>query len=95
MSGVSKTVRQALPDPVRQWQSAADRYINSIVEKIESFLDDTRPKIAAKLDKFAHDTTSLFKVPPTRIAISRSSEDISGLDAKQYRLEVEGTSTLR
>jgi phosphatidylethanolamine N-methyltransferase len=91
MSGVSKTVRQALPDPVRQWQSAADQYINSIVEKIEDFLDDIKPKIAAKTDAFAQDMTSLFKMSPARITISRPSQDMSGLDAKQYKLEVEGT----
>lgn len=91
MSGVSKTVRQALPDPVRQWQSAADRYINSIMEKIEKFLDDTRPKIAAKFSTFAQGVTGLFNISPRRMTIRGASQDMSGLDPKQYKLEVEGT----
>ena len=91
MSGVSKTVRQALPDPVRQWQSAADRYINSVVESIEKFLDDTRPKVAARFDGFFQSSTSLLKAYPTRITIGRSSHDMTDLDAKQYKLEVQGT----
>lgn len=91
MSGVSKTVRQALPDPVRQWQSAADQYINSMMEKIEKFLDDTRLKIAAEFSTFAQRVTGVFNISPRRITISRSSQDMSGLDPKQYKLEVEGT----
>lgn len=90
MSGVSKTVLQALPGPVRQWQSSADKYIDSIVESIEQFLDTARPKVAANVDTFVQDTTSLLKAYPTRIPVSRT-QDISGLDAKQYKLEVEGT----
>ena len=91
MSGVSKTVRQALPGPVRQFQTAADKYIDSIVESIEHFLDSARPKIAANVDTLVQDTTGLLKTYPTRIPISHSSQEISGLDAKQYKLEVEGT----
>jgi phosphatidylethanolamine N-methyltransferase len=91
MSGVSKTVRQALPDPVRQWQSAADEYLNSTMEFIEKFLDNASPKVAATVDAFVKDTTSLFKSYPTRIPVSGRSSETSGLDPKQYKLEVEGT----
>ncbi|KAG9378388.1 Phosphatidylethanolamine N-methyltransferase [Pyrenophora tritici-repentis] len=93
MSGVSKTVRQALPDPVRQWQSAADQYINTTVESIEAMLDRARSKFAGSVDTFVNDTTSLFKSYPARIPISRHhSEDLSGLNLKQYKLEIEGTT---
>lgn len=91
MSGVSKTVRQALPDPVRQWQSAADEYLNSTMEFIEKFLDSARPKVAASVDAFVKDTTSLLKSYPTRIPVTGRSSEPSGLDSKQYKLEVEGT----
>jgi hypothetical protein len=68
VSGVSKTVRQALPSPVRDWQSAADDYLNSTVEYIEDFLDHARPKLAAGMENSlqglpnAHNSPS----PPTR-----------------------------
>jgi phosphatidylethanolamine N-methyltransferase len=84
-------VRQALPDPVRQWQSAADEYLNSTVEVIESFLDSARPKLAAGVDTFVKDTTALFKSYPARISITRLPQDLAGLDPKQYKVEIEGT----
>ncbi|KAF1944310.1 phosphatidylethanolamine N-methyltransferas-like protein [Clathrospora elynae] len=91
MSGVSKTLRQALPDPVRHWQSAADGYLNSIVEFIEDLLDSAKPKLAAGVDTFVRDTRALFKSYPARISITRLPQDLAGLDPKQYKLEVEGT----
>lgn len=94
VSGVSKTLRQALPDPVRRWQSAADEYINSSVEFIENVLDHARPKLAAAVETFVRDTTALFKSYPARISVSRVSPDLAGLDPSQYKLKVEGTPSL-
>ena len=91
MSGVSKTLRQALPSPVRNWQSAADDYLNSTVEFIEELLDNARPKLAAGVDTFFKDTTALFKSYPARISITRLPSDLAGLDPKQYKLSIEGT----
>jgi phosphatidylethanolamine N-methyltransferase len=91
VSGVSKTVRQALPSPVRDWQSAADDYLNSTVEYIEDFLDHARPKLAAGMENIVKDTTALFKAYPTRITVPRLPQDLAGLDPKQYKLDVEGT----
>jgi phosphatidylethanolamine N-methyltransferase len=91
VSGVSKTVRQALPSPVRDWQSAADEYLNSTVEFIEDFLDHARPKLAAGMETIVKDTTALFKAYPTRISVTRLPQDLAGLDPKQYKLDVEGT----
>jgi phosphatidylethanolamine N-methyltransferase len=91
MSGVSKTLRQALPDPVRQWQSTADGYLNSTVEFIEDLLDSAKPKLAAGVDTFVKDTRTLFKSYPGRMSISRHSQDISAFDPKQYKIEIEGT----
>ncbi|KAF2829514.1 phosphatidylethanolamine N-methyltransferase [Ophiobolus disseminans] len=90
-SGVSKTVRQALPSPVRNWQSTADDYLNSGVEFIEDLLEHARPKLAAGVEIIFKDTTALFKSYPTRISISRVPQDLAGLDPKQYNLEIEGT----
>lgn len=93
VSGVSKTVRQALPSPVRNWQSAADEYLNSAVEFIEDMLEHARPKLAAGVETIVRDTSALFKTYPTRISITRLPQDLAGLDPKQYKLEVEGTPT--
>lgn len=90
-SGVSKTVRQALPSPVRNWQSAADDYINSTVEFIEELIDNARPKLAAGVDTFFKDTTALFKSYPARISITRLAPDLAGIDPTQYKIEIDGT----
>jgi phosphatidylethanolamine N-methyltransferase len=76
---------------VRNWQSAADDYVNSAVELIEDFLEHARPKLAAGVETIMKDTTALFKTYPTRISITRVSQDLAGLDPKLYKLEIEGT----
>ncbi|PVH94619.1 phosphatidylethanolamine N-methyltransferas-like protein [Periconia macrospinosa] len=90
-SGVSKTLMQALPSPVRNWQSAADEYLNSTVEFIEELVESARPKLAAGVDTFVKDTTALFKAHPTRISITRLAPDLAGVDPTQYKLELEGS----
>ncbi|KAF1972090.1 phosphatidylethanolamine N-methyltransferas-like protein [Bimuria novae-zelandiae CBS 107.79] len=89
-SGVSKTLRQALPSPVRNWQSAADGYLNSTVEFIEEVIESARPKLAAGVDTFFKDTTALFKSYPARISITRLEPELAGVDPREYRLEIEG-----
>jgi phosphatidylethanolamine N-methyltransferase len=90
-SGVSKTLRQALPSPVRKWQSAADDYLNSTVEFVEELLEHAKPRLAAGVDTIVKDTTALFKSYPARVSITRLPSDLAGLDLKQYKLEIEGT----
>ncbi|KAF1955817.1 phosphatidylethanolamine N-methyltransferas-like protein [Byssothecium circinans] len=89
-SGVSKTFRQALPSPVRNWQSTADDYLNSTVEFIEEFIDTAGPKLAAGMDTFVKDASAIFKAHPTRITIARVAPDLAGIDPTQYRLEIIG-----
>lgn len=90
-SGVSKTLRQALPSPVRNWQSAADEYLNSTVEFIEEVIESARPKLAAGVDTFFKDTTALFKSHPARVSITRLAPELAGVDPTQYKLEIEGS----
>jgi phosphatidylethanolamine N-methyltransferase len=90
LSGVSKTLRQALPSPVREWQSAADDYINSAIEFVEDMLEKARPRFAAGMDH-VKDKTALFRLYPTRIHTVRPSANLTGLNRSQYRLEIEGT----
>lgn len=90
-SGVSKTFRQALPSPVRDWQSAADEYLNSTVEFIEEVIESARPKLAAGVDTFFKDTTALFKSYPARVSITRLSPELAGVDPTEYKIEIEGS----
>jgi len=90
-SGVSKTLRQALPSPVRNWQSAADEYLNSTVEFIEDLVESSRPKLAAGVDTFFKDTTALFKSYPARISITRLAPELAGVDPRKYKIEIEGS----
>ncbi|KAF2727628.1 phosphatidylethanolamine N-methyltransferas-like protein [Polyplosphaeria fusca] len=90
-SGVSKTFRQALPSPIRNWHTAADGYLNSTAEFIEDMIETARPKLAAGVDTFVRDTTALFKSYPARISITRLAPDLAGFDPKQYKVEVVGT----
>jgi phosphatidylethanolamine N-methyltransferase len=76
---------------VRDWQSAADDYLNSTFEYIEDFLDHARPKLAAGVENIVKDTTALFKTHTTRISVTRLPRDFDGLDSKQYKIEIEGT----
>lgn len=76
---------------MRNWQSAADDYVNSTVEFIEDLLEHARPKLAAGYETIVKDTTALFKTYPARISITRVPQDLAGLDPKQYKLEIEGT----
>jgi phosphatidylethanolamine N-methyltransferase len=91
MSGVSKTFRQSLPSPIRNWHTAADGVLNSTAEYIEEILENARPKLAAGVGTFVTDTKALFQSYPARISITRLSEDLAGLDPKDYAVEVEGT----
>jgi phosphatidylethanolamine N-methyltransferase len=90
-SGVSKTLRQALPSPIKNWQTAADTVLNSTAEFIEDFLESARPKLASGVEHFFKDTTALFKSYPARISITRLSPDLAGVNPGDYRVEVQGT----
>ncbi|KAF2121347.1 phosphatidylethanolamine N-methyltransferase [Lophiotrema nucula] len=92
-SGLSKTLRQAMPSPIRNWHTAADGYLNSTAEFIEELIESARPKLAAGVDSFVRDTTALFKSYPARIQITRLAPDLAGFDPKDYKVEVEGTRT--
>ncbi|KAH7130120.1 phospholipid methyltransferase-domain-containing protein [Dendryphion nanum] len=92
-AGLSKTLRQSLPSPIRNWHSAADGVFNSTTEFIEELLETARPKLAAGVGSFVKDTTALFKSYPARIQITRISPDLAGIDPKAYSIEVEGTLT--
>jgi phosphatidylethanolamine N-methyltransferase len=90
-SGLSKTLRQSLPHPIRNLHTAADGVLHSTAEFIEDLLETARPKLAAGVETFFKDTTALFKSYPARVSITRLSPDLAGLNPKDYHIEVEGT----
>lgn len=93
-SGLVKSLKRSLPDPLWQWQGSVDKMLAETLDSVEDFVDAARPKIAAGMSLIVKDSTALFK-HPTRISITRLAPDIAGYDPKDYSLEIEGTSASR
>lgn len=89
-SGLSKTLRQSLPSPIRQWQGSVDRVLEETVDVVEDFIESARPKLAAG-GTFVRDTTALFKHYPARISITRLASDLANHNPKDYSIKIEGT----
>ncbi|KAL9611251.1 MAG: hypothetical protein Q9167_004105 [Letrouitia subvulpina] len=88
-SGLVRSLKRTLPDPLRQWQGNVDKMFAETLDSVEDFVDAARPKIAAGISTFVKDSTALFK-HPTRISITRLAPDIAGYNPKDYFLEIEG-----
>ncbi|KAI4095822.1 MAG: hypothetical protein LQ348_006996 [Seirophora lacunosa] len=93
-SGLVKSLKRSLPDPLWQWQGNVDKMLAETLDSVEDFVDAARPKIAAGMSLIVKDSTALFK-HPTRISITRLAPDLAGYDPKDYSLEIEGTSASR
>ncbi|KAL8894940.1 MAG: hypothetical protein Q9207_008360 [Kuettlingeria erythrocarpa] len=93
-SGLVKSLKRSLPDPLWQWQGSVDKMLAETFDSVEDFVDAARPKIAAGMSLIVKDSTALFK-HPTRISITRLAPDLAGYDPKDYSLEIEGTSASR
>ncbi|KAL8925788.1 MAG: hypothetical protein Q9208_003285 [Pyrenodesmia sp. 3 TL-2023] len=89
-SGLVKSLKRSLPDPLWQWQGSVDKMLAETLDSVEDFVDAARPKIAAGMSLIVKDSTALFK-HPTRISITRLAPDLAGYDPKDYSLEIEGT----
>ncbi|KAL8691950.1 MAG: hypothetical protein Q9224_004063 [Gallowayella concinna] len=93
-SGLVKSLKRSLPDPLWQWQGSVDKVLAETLDSVEDFVDAARPKIAAGVSLFVKDSTALFK-HPTRISITRLAPDLAGYDPKDYSIEIEGTAASR
>ncbi|KAL8733576.1 MAG: hypothetical protein Q9166_001984 [cf. Caloplaca sp. 2 TL-2023] len=93
-SGLVKSLKRSLPDPLWQWQGSVDKVLAETLDSLEDFVDAARPKIAAGMSLFVKDSTALFK-HPTRISITRLAPDLAGYDPKDYSIEIEGTPASR
>ncbi|KAL8856876.1 MAG: hypothetical protein Q9178_006593 [Gyalolechia marmorata] len=89
-SGLVRSLKRSLPDPLWQWQGSVDKVLAETLDSVEDFVDAARPKIAAGVNLFVKDSTALFK-HPTRISITRLAPDLAGYDPKDYSIEIEGT----
>ncbi|KAL8993277.1 MAG: hypothetical protein Q9169_006461 [Polycauliona sp. 2 TL-2023] len=89
-SGLVKSLKRSLPDPLWQWQGSVDKVLADTFDSVEDFVDAARPKIAAGMSLFVKDSTAIFK-HPTRISITRLAPDMAGYDPKDYSIEIEGT----
>ncbi|KAL8830841.1 MAG: hypothetical protein Q9170_005549 [Blastenia crenularia] len=89
-SGLVKSLKRSLPDPLWQWQGSVDKMLAETLDSVEDFVDAARPKIAAGVSLFVKDSTALFK-HPARISITRLAPDLAGYDPKDYSIEIEGT----
>jgi len=90
-SGLSKTVKRSLPGPLRQWQGNVDRLVDETVDLMEDFIEQARPRLAAGVDNFFKDYTSVLRKYPARISITRLASDLQGRDPADYSITVEGT----
>ena len=90
-SGLTKSLRRSLPPQFLQWQGSVDKMLEGTLDSFEDLVDAARPKIAAGMNLFIKDTTSIFK-QPTRISISKLAPDLAGFDPKDYSIQLSGAS---
>jgi phosphatidylethanolamine N-methyltransferase len=90
-AGLSKTLRNSMPPPLKQWQGSVDKVLGDTGHFVQDFLDAARPKLAAGVSTFVRDTSTLFSQYPARLTVTRLAPDLAGYDSKDYALEIEGT----
>ncbi|RDW80559.1 phosphatidylethanolamine N-methyltransferase [Coleophoma crateriformis] len=90
-AGLSKTIRVAMPPPLKKWQGSVDKVLGETRNFVEEFLDGARPKLAAGVSTIVRDTTALFSQYPARITVTRLAPDLAGFNPEDYSLAVEGT----
>ena len=90
-SGLTKSLKRSLPPQILQWQGSVDKMLEDTLDSIEDLIDAARPKIAAGMNLFIKDTTSIF-THPTRISISKLAPDLAGFDPKDYSIQLSGAS---
>lgn len=89
-AGLTKTIKQSLPSPLKQLQGSVDKVLGDTGHFVEDFLDAARPKLAAGVSMIVKDTTALFSQYPARLTLTRLAPDLAGFDPKDYSLVVEG-----
>jgi len=89
-AGFSKSIRRALPTPLRKWQGSVDKVLNDTGAFVEDFLEAARPKLATGVSTIVRDTSALFSQYPARLTVTRLSPDLAGFDPRDYSIKIEG-----
>jgi phosphatidylethanolamine N-methyltransferase len=92
-AGLVKSLKRAIPPPLKQLSGSVDRMMDESFEFVEELLESARPKLAAGVNTFVQDATALFHKYPARITISRLDDDVAGYELQDYTLEIEGTES--
>ncbi|KAL2070497.1 hypothetical protein VTL71DRAFT_13523 [Oculimacula yallundae] len=92
-AGLTKSLRRSLPPHLKKFQGSVDKVLSETSHFVEEFLDAARPKLAAGVSTIMRDTTALFSQYPARITVTRLAPDLAGFNARDYSIEVQGTSS--
>ncbi|KAF2102944.1 phosphatidylethanolamine N-methyltransferase [Rhizodiscina lignyota] len=92
-SGLSKSIRRTLPDPIKHWQGSVDRVLEETMEYVEEVIETARPKLAKGVGTIFSDTRKLFRQYPARISITRVAPELADIDPQDYKLEIEGSES--
>ncbi|KAL9059600.1 MAG: hypothetical protein Q9162_001105 [Coniocarpon cinnabarinum] len=89
-SGVKKNFIRSLPPPLQKWQSNVDQTIEEAAERLDVFLEEARPRIAALIARLAQNTRNVFQRYPSRINVTRlaAPKNLASFDPKDYSLDI-------
>lgn len=90
-AGLVRSLRRSLPPPLRQWQDGMDKMLGEAFDILEEFFDAAKPRFAAGVTSIVEDTKSLLPKNPRRMTITKLEPEATGLDPRDYMLEIEGT----
>ncbi|TID25670.1 phosphatidylethanolamine N-methyltransferase [Venturia nashicola] len=90
-SGVSKTFRQALPSPIREWQMSLDQWFENWADNTEALFSTMSTKVAADVNMLMNDSRQLLNA--NRLDFSKEAKDLNEFDKSAYTIKVEGTPT--
>ena len=89
-SGLSKSIKRSLPQPIREFGGSVDRVIDQTVDFVEEFIDNAKPRVAAGVGSIKG-STAKFRSYPSRIALTKLAPNLTGYDLDDYSIEIEGT----
>ena len=90
-SGLSKSLRRSLPDPIRHWQGNLDTFIDRAMDSIEDAIGSVKPMFVDNLEALVEHSIALFKKYPSQVAVPRLAPDLAGYDPNDYSISLQGT----
>ncbi|CZS88892.1 hypothetical protein WAI453_010543 [Rhynchosporium graminicola] len=92
-AGLTKSLRRSLPPHLKKFQGSFDKVLTDTSHFVEDFLDAARPRLAAGVSTVMRESTALFSQYPARIAVTRLASDLAGFNARDYSIQIQGTSS--